>query len=65
MDYRSFELNFEVNAMVYDTAFSEKLRKVFFDDLTHAKKINADQWYKRPVIVRLGERLARLLSPSL
>ena len=65
MDYRSFELNFEVNAMVYDTAFSEKLRKVFFDDLAHAKKINADQWYKRPVIVRLGERLARLLSPSL
>ena len=65
MDYRSFELNFEVNAMVYDAPFAEKLRKVFFDDLTYAKKINADRWYKRSVIVKLGERLARLLSPAL
>ena len=65
MDYRSFELNFEVNAIVYDVPFAEKLRKVFFDDLKHAKKINAQKWYKRPVYFRLLERIARLFSPAL
>lgn len=65
MDYRSFELNFEVNAVVYERAFAEKLRDVFFDDLKFASKINADKWYKRSVWEKLGQRLARLLSPAL
>ena len=34
MDYRSFELNFEVNAIVYDKPFAEKMRRIFFDDLS-------------------------------
>lgn len=29
MDYRSFELNFEVNAFVYDTAIAASLRETF------------------------------------
>ena len=65
MDYRSFDLNFEVNAIVYDVAFAVKLRKVFFDDLQDAKKINAQKWYKRSVYTRLGEKIARLFSPAL
>ena len=65
MDYRSFDLNFEVNAIVYDVAFAVKLRKVFFDDLQDAKKINAQKWNKRSVYTRLGEKIARLFSPAL
>jgi len=65
MDYRSFELNFEVNAIVYDTTFSKKMRKVFFDDLEDAEKLDAELWYKRPAINQFPEKLARLLSPSL
>lgn len=65
MDYRSFELNFEVNAIVYDVAFAQKMRKVFFEDLTHAKKLNEQKWYKRHVLYQLGERIARLFSPAL
>jgi cardiolipin synthase len=65
MDYRSFELNFEVNTIIYDEAFSKKLRNVFFEDLKHTKKINPDKWFKRPKYYQLGERFARLFSPSL
>lgn len=65
MDYRSFELNFEVNAIVYDQKFSDKMREVFMDDLKHAKKINPKDWYARPVYFRLMEKIARLFSPCL
>ncbi|MDZ4707643.1 MAG: cardiolipin synthase [Saprospiraceae bacterium] len=65
MDYRSFELNFEVNAIVYNKQFSIKMRKVFFDDLQYAKMIKANDWYKRPFYFRLIEKIARLFSPSL
>ena len=65
MDYRSFDLNFEVNAIVYDIPFAEKMRNVFFEDLKHATKLNEQKWNKRHVLYKLGERLARLFSPAL
>jgi cardiolipin synthase len=65
MDHRSFELNFEVNAVVYDIPFAKKMRTVFFNDLEDAEKLNAELWYKRPFLHRLPEKLARLFSPSL
>lgn len=65
MDYRSFDLNFEVNAIVYDVAFAEKLRKVFFDDVKHAKKIDEKVWNKRAFYYKLADRVARLFSPAL
>ncbi len=65
MDHRSFELNFEVNAIIYDAPFAEKMRKVFFEDLQFTEKLNAEEWYKRSFLTQLPEKLARLLSPSL
>ncbi len=65
MDYRSFLLNFEVNAIVYDKSFAEKMKTVFLKDLEYATKIDPEQWYKRPVLIKLRERVARLFSHSL
>ena len=65
MDHRSFELNFEVNAIIYDEAFSKKLRQVFSEDLKHTKKLDAKRWYKRSLLTQFPEKVARLLSPSL
>jgi cardiolipin synthase A/B len=62
MDYRSFELNFESNVLIYDRTFAEELRSVFYKDLEEAEKINKDEWCKRPAHVQLPERLARLFS---
>src|SRR6202012_1477416 len=63
MDHRSYELNFEVNSMIYDTSTAEQLRDVFYDDIKNAKKINANTWKKRPVYKQMPEKLVRLLSP--
>jgi len=62
MDHRSFELNFEVNAMVYDKALAQELRKVFYEDINHAKKINPKTWKARSFYRQLPEKVARLFS---
>ena len=65
MDHRSFELNFEVNAIIYDEAFSKKLRKAFIEDIQYATRLDAERWYKRSLLTQFPEKLARLLSPTL
>jgi cardiolipin synthase A/B len=65
MDYRSFELNFEVNVILYDKDVSEKLRAVFFKDLEDSEKIDKEEWCNRPAHIQLPEKLARLFSPVL
>lgn len=65
MDYRSFELNFEVNAIVYDGGIGKKMRDLFREDLQNAEKIDKDQWLNRPWYVQLPEKIARLFSPVL
>ena len=63
MDHRSFDLNFEVNAIIYDLPFASQMRKVFFDDIKDAKKIDPELWYKRSAYEQLPEKIARLFSP--
>ena len=65
MDHRSFELNFEVNAIIYDAPFAEKMRTIFFEDLKNAEKLNAEKWYKRSFFTQLPEKIAKIFSPSL
>ncbi|MEO6232339.1 MAG: cardiolipin synthase [Ferruginibacter sp.] len=65
MDFRSFELNFEVNVIVYDESFATEMRNVFFNDLESAEKIDPERWHKRSAIHQFPEKLARLFSPVL
>lgn len=65
MDFRSFDLNFEVNAIVYAAEIAKQLRNAFHNDLINAEKIQLDAWNKRPLYKKLPERMARLLSPLL
>lgn len=65
MDFRSFDLNFEVNAIVYDTAIASELSTIFYQDLDNALKIDPVQWEARPLYKQLLEKAARLLSPLL
>ncbi|HXS58095.1 MAG TPA: cardiolipin synthase [Hanamia sp.] len=65
MDFRSFDLNFEVNAIVYDVATANQLRNVFFDDLKNAEMLDAVSWASRSRFKQLLEKTARLVSPLL
>lgn len=65
MDLRSFDLNFEVNAIVYSEEFADRLRRSFLADLSVSEPIQFEVWRSRPYYKHLPERLARLLSPLL
>lgn len=62
-DNRSFSLNYEVCAVVYGESFAAKLEQQFLADLLHARRVG----YARPQSFwqRLGDSLARLMSPLL
>jgi cardiolipin synthase len=65
MDNRSFELNFEVNAIIYDANVAKDMRSIFFADLKNAEKIDGQAWLSRPRYRQLPEKIAGLFSPVL
>lgn len=65
MDIRSFDLNFEVNAIVYDAEIANELREAFFEDIKSAVKIDTKKWNERSKMIQLTEKLAGLCSPLL
>ena len=65
MDYRSFDLNFEVNAVVYDESLASELADNFQIDLQDAEQIEIQSWLDRPKYIQLIEKIVRLISPML
>lgn len=65
MDYRSFDLNFEVNALIYSKAMAAELIKAFEEDLLVSGQIDAEAWLNRPKYISLWEKSVKLLSPFL
>jgi cardiolipin synthase len=65
MDLRSFDLNFEVNAIVYNTEIATELRNVFYADIRDSERLDAAKWRKRPQVIKMTEKIARLMSPLL
>lgn len=65
MDIRSFALNFEVNAVVYDQKKAQEMEQIFKDDLQVCKQITKDSYAARKLLIRLKEQVCRLMSPLL
>lgn len=65
MDIRSFELNFEVNATIYDEATVQKLEADFLEDIGKSREITEEIYRSRGLVQRLKEQFSRLLSPLL
>ncbi|HSN60217.1 MAG TPA: cardiolipin synthase [Ferruginibacter sp.] len=65
MDYRSFDLNFEVNAIVYDAKLAQEMSARFFKDLEDSDRIDKETWLNRKWYTQFPERICRLLSPVL
>jgi cardiolipin synthase A/B len=63
VDMRSFELNFEVAALIYDESFAARLLQVFRDDVADSYRVDTIQWAKRKRILRYKESLARIFGP--
>ncbi|RYG59859.1 MAG: cardiolipin synthase [Alphaproteobacteria bacterium] len=65
IDMRSFELNGEINLMLYSDDITEKTQKIEAGYIRHAEKLELPTWHSRSMPVKLLENLARLLSPLL
>ena len=65
LDYRSFNINFEVNAVVYDEKVSKDLKKQFLKDVKDCELLDYQTWTKRSRIEKLQESFCRLWAPLL
>ncbi len=64
-DYRSFEHNFECNAVIYSRNFNARMKQIFLKDIKHCRRIILSRWTRRPWAQRTLESLSRLLGPIL
>lgn len=64
-DIRSFKLNFETNALIYNPVYARKLKEIFEEDLTHSTEITLASYDKRPLLEKVWGPIARLFSPVL
>ncbi|MDR2833628.1 MAG: cardiolipin synthase [Streptococcaceae bacterium] len=65
IDNRSFQLDFEINTLLYDIEMSQKIRHAFFKDSGDSKRLTQEIYAKRSRFIRFKEGLGRLISPLL
>ena len=65
MDVRSFKLNFEINAFVYDKEKAKYHDNLFKEDLEFSNEITKEEFENRGWTMKLRESVSRLLSPIL
>ena len=65
MDIRSFSLNFEVNAVIYDAGTTKHMIESFRQDIAFSTLITRSAYKNRSLLLRAKEQFCRLLSPIL
>ena len=65
LDSLSFVFNAECNLVILDRATGARMEEIFREDLGASKEILRGEWGSRTLPHRLGDRLARGLSPVL
>ncbi len=65
MDIRSFDQDFEVNALIYDEEVTLSLKKDFLEDIRASQELELALWIKRSRIQKWLESFARVFSPLL
>ena len=64
-DFRSFEHNFEFNALIYSKEFNQKMCATFEADMNKCMRVSMSGWKKRPLVQKALESVIRLFSPIL
>lgn len=65
IDSRSFKLNFEVNAFIYDRNVSHQLAELFERDMLYSHELTPKIYEERSRVIKMKESISRLLSPIL
>lgn len=64
-DVRSFKLNFEVIALIFDSNISKQLEDIFYNDMENSLELTKDVYLQRGICIKFKESISRLLSPLL
>jgi cardiolipin synthase len=65
VDNRSFALNDELNASIFDPALTAEFDAHFEDDLADAEEIELRDWRRRGPVTRVAEGIGTLLREEL
>ncbi|MBM0867139.1 cardiolipin synthase A/B [Staphylococcus auricularis] len=65
MDLRSFELNFEINAFVYNEKLARQLSEAFDNDIKKSTQLTEERYENRSNWIKFKEAIAKLISPLL
>ena len=64
-DIRSFKLNFEVNAFIFDDRVAKLCEMQFMKDVKDSVEVTMEKYNNRSLSLRIKESLVRLVSPIL
>lgn len=65
MDYRSLEINYEINAYIFGEATAGLNKEIFLKDLDECEEITLSEWIRRPWYDKLIQSVVRLFAPLL
>ncbi len=65
LDFRSFAINYEVNAYIYDEQAALMNKGIFKYDLRQCHELTLEEWNARPWYSRILESFMRLFAPLL
>lgn len=65
IDIRSFSINYELNAVIYDQEVAGELEDAFEADLARCVEFDPEQYRHGNALLRLRDSVARLFSPLL
>ncbi len=65
LDDRSFEQNYEVNAIAYDADFARLLKQDFLKDANVSRMLSYSEYLERPWTEKLKEGFGKVFSPLL
>ncbi|MBU7455080.1 cardiolipin synthase [Leuconostoc fallax] len=65
MDIRSFSLNFEANAFIYDRQLATQLELQFNEDVAQSLQLTQDYFDQQSIWMKFKQKFSRLFSPIL
>ena len=65
MDFRSFNLDYELVAYIYDTTVANVNKAIFLKDLEASKEVTLEDWERRPWYQKFSQRIIRLFAALL
>ncbi len=65
IDFRSFNLDYELNAYIYDASAAKVNKAIFLKDMEASEEVTLDRWNSRPWYQKLYQKVIRLFAALL